>query len=91
MSNVKCFTFTGQIQEEEEKEAQETRQKKEKEDCISVRLGAQLTTVALQFPHPPDSSLVLCLPLTSKNFTHPASVITLQQETYRHVMLGFCE
>lgn len=32
--------FSGQIQEEEEKEAQETRQKKEKGDCISVRLRA---------------------------------------------------
>lgn len=31
--------FTGQIQEEEEKEAQETWQEKEKEGSISVRLG----------------------------------------------------
>lgn len=84
--------FTGQIQEEEEKEAQETRQKKEKEGSISVRLRARLTTVAFYGSHPPDSSLVvLFLPLTSKNFSHPASVITLEQETYRLVTLGFCE
>lgn len=42
-TNIKCFAFTGQIQEEKEKEAQETRQKKEKECSLSVRLGAGLT------------------------------------------------
>lgn len=90
--NVKCFTFTGQVQEEEEKEAQETWQKKEKEGSVSVRLRARLTTVALRFSHPPDNSLVvLLLPLTSKNVSHPALVIKLEQETYRLEMLGFCE
>lgn len=52
---LKCFMFTGQIQEEEEKEAQETRQKKEKEGSISVRLGARLITVTLRCSHPPDT------------------------------------
>lgn len=83
--------FTGQIQEEKEKEAQETWQKKEKEGGIPVRLGARLATVALRFTHLPDSSLVvLFLPLTSKNLSHPAPVIMLEQDTYRLVM-GFCE
>lgn len=90
-THVKCFTFTGPIQEEEEKEAQETQQKKEKEGSISVRPWARLATAALWFFHPPDSSQVmLFLPLPSKNLSHPASVITLEQETYRLVTLGFC-
>lgn len=38
--NIHCFVFTGQIQEKEEKEAQETRQEKEKEGSVSVRLRA---------------------------------------------------
>lgn len=42
----KHFLHAGQIQEEEEKEAQETWQEKEKEGSISVGLRARLTAVA---------------------------------------------
>ena len=69
---------TGQILEEEEKEAQETRQKKEKEGSISVQLRARLKNVALRFSHD-SSQVVLFLPLTTKNFSHPALVITREQ------------
>lgn len=44
------FMFTGQIQEEEEKEAQETRQEKEKEGGLSVGLGARLTEAVRSLP-----------------------------------------
>lgn len=57
------FILTGQIQEEEEKEAQETWQEKEKEGGVSVGLGARLAEAALS----PNSQLVvLFLPLASK-------------------------
>lgn len=77
--NVNCCVFTGEIQEEEEKEAQETRQEKEKEGSISIGLWARLTTVALRCSWPLGSSLVVLLfvlPLNTKNLSHPASVAT---------------
>lgn len=45
---IKYLLFPGQIQEEEEKETQETWQKKEEEGSISVRVRARLTTVPLR-------------------------------------------
>lgn len=88
--NVNCYTLAGQIQEEKEKEAQETWQKKEKEGSISVGLRAWLTTVIYGFSLSwLFTSSVYFLPLTTKNFSHPASVITLGGEDLQTCGAGF--